>query len=137
MTEYITPDYYENDYRGAMPPDPADLSRYIKRASDTVDQVTGFKMYKEDFSTLPIVMQDLVKKATAAQVEFYVVQGGDADINAGTDNLQSVTVGSFSYSGSGSGGAEGNRDIQRVSPCALSFLAPTGLLYQGVHVHGG
>ncbi|MGM0816044.1 MAG: hypothetical protein ACQEUO_11000 [Bacillota bacterium] len=134
---YITPDYYNNDYMGAPAPTDKDLNRYIKRASDVIDQVTGYKLYGDKFDKLPDVIKDIVRKATAAQVEFYVVKGGDAALNAGENSMDSVSVGSFSYSG-GSGGSDGDsgRNFGRISPSALSFLSQTGLLYRGVFVRG-
>lgn len=134
---YITPDYYKNDYMGAAAPSDEDLNRYIKRASDIIDEVTNYRLYGNKFEEMPDIIKDIVRKATAAQVEFYVVKGGDSSVNAGTDDMTSVSVGSFSYSG-GSGGADSNsgRDAGRISPAALSLLSKTGLLYRGVFVRG-
>lgn len=136
---YITPEYYNNVYKGAAAPDSADLERYIERASDIIDQVTNFQLYGKDINGLPPFFRDLIMKATAAQVEFYVMKGGDAAVNAGTDDMNSVSVGSFSYStggGSSSNGGSSGARSARVSPSVLSFLEPTGLLYRGVSVHG-
>ncbi|MDA1477271.1 hypothetical protein PJ311_18440 [Bacillus sp. CLL-7-23] len=132
---YITLDYYNNDYKGTQAP-VDDIEKYIERASDVIDQVTGYKLYGKNLSNLPPLMQDLVKKATAAQVEFYVIKGGDASVNAGTDDLTSVSVGSFSYSEGTSSGGGSNRDEKRVSPSTLAFLKGTGLLYGGVCARG-
>ncbi|WP_077735636.1 hypothetical protein [Bacillus sonorensis] len=138
---YITPDYYNNTYKGTAAPSTADLERYIERASDVIDQVTGFKLYGGKFEELPEgFIKEMVMKATAAQVEFYVLKGGDAEVNAGEDNgMNSVSIGAFSYSNGSSGGDSGGsfgRDADRISPSALSFLTPTGLLYRGVFVRG-
>ncbi|MEC2212645.1 hypothetical protein P9G44_18365 [Bacillus paralicheniformis] len=135
---YITPDYYKNDYLGAPAPSDEELNRYIKRASDIIDEVTSYRLYGGKFDKIPDIIQDIVRKATAAQVEFYVVKGGAAEVDAGEgSNMDSVSVGSFSYSG-GSGGADSNsgRDAGRISPAALSLLSTTGLLYRGVFVRG-
>ena len=72
MVAYIDVEYYNNTYKGVDAGD--DLDRYIERASDLVDQVTGYKI--ADLSALHPRIQELVKKATAAQVEFYVLNGG-------------------------------------------------------------
>ncbi|MCY8867399.1 hypothetical protein MOE08_20325 [Bacillus spizizenii] len=135
---YITPDYYKDVYIGASAPSDEDLNRFIKRASDIIDQVTNFQLYGKDINKLPPLFRDLIMKATAAQVEFYVMKGGDAAVNAGTNDMNSVSVGSFSYStgGGSSSNAGSGTQSARLSPSALSFLAPTGLLYRGVSVHG-
>lgn len=136
---YITPDYYNNVYKGTKAPSETDLERYIERASDIIDQVTGFKLYGGKFEKLPDgFVKDMVKKATAAQVEFYVMKGGDASVNTGTDDAGSVTVGSFSYSKGGSSASSGSSgsSADRISPSVLDILAHTGLLYRGVCNHG-
>jgi hypothetical protein len=131
---YITPEYYENEYQGSQPADAADLQRFINRASDIVDQMTDYRLFgkedwKEGLSELQIA---LVEKATAAQVEFYVMNGGDAEVNAGTSDMQSVAIGSFSYSGGGQGEMKANR----ISPSATAFLLSSGLLYRGLATYG-
>ncbi|MEC1351691.1 head-tail connector protein [Bacillus licheniformis] len=137
---YITPDYYKNVYKGAQAPSDTDLERYIERASDVIDEVTEYKLYGGKFEALPEgFVKDLVRKATAAQVEFYVIKGGDAAVNAGeASGMNSVSVGSFSYSGGGSSNSSGasSRDAGRISPATLSILNETGLLYRGVFVRG-
>ena len=128
---YITLEYYTDIYRGADAGD--DLEKYIERASDLIDQLTGYKIM--DFENLPQFIKDQVMKATAAQVEYYVTQGGDEDVNAGNTDFARVAIGSFSYSVGGERGTStSNRDEQRVSPAALAYLEPTGLLYRGLGV---
>lgn len=129
---YITPEYYNNTYKGANAG--VELEKYIERATDLIDQVTGYEI--KDFDSLPDFIKNQVEKATAAQVEFYVMQGGDAALNAGANDLKTVGIGSFNYNvGSPDGqGGVGSKDSQRVSPSTLSFLKPTGLLYSGLDV---
>lgn len=125
--DYIDKDYYETEYMGedAGP----ELDKYIKRASDAIDQVTGYKI--KDFDSLAPFVQDQVKKATASQVEYYVIQDGDAEINAGMSDLGRVSIGSFSY---GSNSQSSGQEVSRISPNAISFLEPTGLLHRGLDV---
>lgn len=130
---YITPEYYTDEYKGANAED--ELERYIQRASDLIDQVTNYTLHGVEFERLAQFIQDQVKKATAAQVEFYVVQGGVEEVDAGTADAGQVRVGSFSYGGGASKGGAGSRGKSaRVSPTALGFLEPTGLLYRGLDV---
>jgi hypothetical protein len=127
---YITSQYYIDEYMGADAG--SELEKYIKRASDLIDQVTGYKI--KDFDSLPPFIQEQVKKATAAQVEFYVMQGGDEEVNAGTggNSMNDVWVGGFRYKVAGERGE--NKQTNRVSPAALAYLEPTGLLYMGLGV---
>ncbi|EGL83731.1 protein gp8 [Caldalkalibacillus thermarum TA2.A1] len=128
---YITSDYYINTYNGADAG--FELGKYIERASDLIDQVTGYKI--KDFDSLPPFVQEQVKKATAAQVEFYVMQGGDEAVNAGQNDLGRVGIGGFSYTRDTVHSATSeSKDANRVSPAALAYLEPTGLLYRGLDV---
>lgn len=127
---YITPEYYNDEYKGLNAGN--ELEKYIERASDLIDQVTNYKI--KDFESLHEFIQKQVKKATAAQVEFYVMQGGDAEVNAG-DDMSTVGIGSFNYSVVHYGrDGRVNPDTKRISPNALAYLRPTGLLYQGLGV---
>ncbi|MFB4164801.1 hypothetical protein ACE1TI_13465 [Alteribacillus sp. JSM 102045] len=130
---YIDPDYYKNDYKGAEITDTVELERFIERASDVIDQATNFVIVNQDFKSLAQFLQNQVKKATAAQVEFYVMQGGYEDVNAGTQAAGNVSIGAFSYGGS-AGEENASKQELRISPATLEHLKPTGLLYQGLDV---
>lgn len=133
MVAYIDAEYYNNEYKGVDAGD--DLDRYIERASDLVDQVTGYKI--ADLSALHPRIQELVKKATAAQVEFYVLNGGPEGVDGNDGNFNRVAIGSFEYQTARMGQqTPAGKQEHRVSPAALAYLEPTGLLYQGVRVYG-
>jgi len=135
MVAYIDAEYYNNTYKGVDAGD--ELDRYIERASDLVDQVTGYKI--ADLSALHPRIQELVKKATAAQVEFYVLNGGPEGVDGSTDgSFSQVSIGAFQYqSGRINQQIPAGKQEHRVAPAALAYLEPTGLLYQGVRVYGG
>ncbi|WP_077623837.1 hypothetical protein [Sediminibacillus massiliensis] len=129
---YIDITYYRDDFKGKEEPDDTTIERYIERASDVIDQVTRYSVANYGIDNLATFLQKQVKKATAAQVEFYVEKDGDSEVNAGTEgDLGNVKVGTFSYGG---GGSTGNKQADRISPSALSYLEPTGLLYAGLDV---
>jgi hypothetical protein len=125
---YITPDYYKNEYMGQDAGDQID--KYIERASDAIDIATNYVLKGVQFEQLAHFLQDQVKKAVAAQVEYYVVMGGDAEVNAGQSNVGNVQIGSFSY---GSRQSAAQKD-SFLSPNALNYLSATGLLYSGIGV---
>src|SRR5690554_6695906 len=135
MVAYMDAESYTNTYKGVDAGD--DLDRYIERASDLVDQVTGYKI--ADLSALHPRIQELVKKATAAQVEFYVLNGGPEGVDGSTDgSFSQVSIGAFQYqSGRINQQIPAGKQEHRVAPAALAYLEPTGLLYQGVRVYGG
>ena len=121
---YITKEYYRNTYYGVPESDDLTLDRYITRASDKIDIITRYKI--KDFNTLSLFIQNAVMKATAAQVEMYVVQGGPE--NQG--DAQSVKIGNFQYTE----GGKDNTTRKDVSDDAIDYLRMTGLLYAGLEV---
>ena len=128
---YITPEYYNETYQGVNAGD--ELEKYISRASDLIDQITGYKLKDKPFEEQPQFVKEQVEKATATQVEFYVIQGGDVEVNAGQNDIQNVGIGSLNYSISHDGrGGLGKTDSRRVSPNTISYLESTGLLYVGI-----
>ena len=72
-------------------------------------------------------VQDLVKKAVCAQIEYLDANGG-SDLDNGAE-IQSATLGKFNYSRST--GANGSTEQSRFSPRAERILWPTGLTYRG------
>ena len=106
----IDSDYYLTDYIGEDPDDLAELEKLICRASDDINAKTGWQI--TDLSEYALVSQTLVKKATAAQVEFYVLNGEKFN----DDGSNNVKIGKFSYGGSASAGS-----------AALSLCARAGM----------
>ncbi|RQW19897.1 hypothetical protein EH196_07050 [Bacillus sp. C1-1] len=127
---YIDHDYYSNNYKGqSIEADKFDI--YAERASDVIDQLTRYKLKTTHaFDRLAPFLQEQVMKATAAQVEFYELNGG-YDIALTGDDVTGVSVGKFSYGG-------GNRASGGENPAfarnLIDYLAPTGLLFSGVGV---
>lgn len=132
---YIDAEYYNNVYKGVDAGE--DFERYAERASDLIDQVTGYKI--ADLAALHPRIQELVKKATAAQVEFYALNGGPEGVDGSTDgSFSQVSIGAFQYqSGRINQQIPAGKQEHRLAPAALAYLEPTGLLYQGVRVYGG
>lgn len=122
---YIDRDYYEGVYKASsISYDVFDT--LVERASDTIDMVTSYKLHGVDLESEAPLIRDNVKKATAAQIEYMVSQGGEHSIHGVAPS--SVNIGNFSYQeGAGKG---------IVSPAVIAYLKPTGLLYSGLNVYG-
>jgi hypothetical protein len=118
---YIDYTYYTDVYKGVPIQDADTFSRLSERASEIIDQVTNYTI--QDIATLPMFVQDQVKKATAAQVEYFVYAG--EQVLHGDNGMTDVRLGNFSYSV----GAQ-----SAISPAVINYLRPTGLLYRGVTV---
>ncbi|MCT8138640.1 hypothetical protein H1D32_13350 [Anaerobacillus sp. CMMVII] len=131
MPTYIDNEYYRSEYMGVEIDDNNQLLRYIKRASDIIDQVTNYKI--KDFNELHPFIQEQVKKATAAQVEFFELEGGPEMATIG-NTLNNVSLGKFSY-GKGTVPSN-NQNSNIISTTVINYLKPTGLLYSGVATVG-
>lgn len=117
---YIDYTYYTDTYKG-VPIDADTFLRLSDRASDVIDQLTNYQI--GDITQYPEWMQTLIKKAVAAQVEYFVYAG--EQVTHGDVGFSDVRIGNFSYS-SGTQAA--------ISPAVINYLRPTGLLYRGVTV---
>lgn len=122
---YIDKIYYENEFMGKMLTDENELNRTFAKASEAIDILTGFKIQNDIDEYLPHIKNN-VKKATAMMAEHYILNGGYDEVNS--NNLQSVSVVSFSYS-------VDNSKVVEVPQNVYKVLFYTGLLYSGVHLH--
>ena len=123
---YVDYQYYCDVYMGE-PVEETDFPRLCLRASDMVEQLTVYNLSVSTFAKLPEQMQDFVKKAVCAQIE-YIDANGQSELYT-INGIQSAGLGKFSYT---TGGAMGDlTGGTRYAPLAVSYLAPTGLLYRG------
>jgi hypothetical protein len=117
---HISAAYYIDEYIGESAGD--QFPRYAARASDDIDLTVGEPLSIE---ALPEAQQRLVKKATAAQVEWYVINGDT--YNEATSGVESI--GSFSRS-------QGGPIKPPAALCsrARAYLEQTVLMFRGVEV---
>lgn len=106
-----------------------DFGYLSERASDVIDALTMYKIKAAGFNTLPLFVQEQVKKAVCAQTQILDELGGVAAVVG--DTGENVTVGKFSYS-------KPTQDKRKtisglpLSPLVEGLLFPTGLLYGGI-----
>lgn len=103
--------------------DDSEFNILLNRSEDIINSLTQ-DLQGIEFTSIPIALQNKVKKATAAQVETLYLQGGTESLVGG--NVSSTTIGKFSYSESN------NQNTMPISPMVFSYLRGTGLLYRGV-----
>ncbi len=125
---YITVEYYRNEYMGTPVADDTELLRLIRRASDAIDSITHYRIVNYGFSKFPPFIQTQIKKATAAQVEFYSVNGELAG-NVVEGGGAGFSIGNYSEQGQTS--AEPTV-AAKYALTVIDYLTPTGLLYSGV-----
>ena len=123
---YVDKGYYNDIFHGELV-DSADFPSLCERASELIEELTLYRLTPVTFLAMPEDVQELVKKAVCAQIEYLDANGG-ADLDNGA-GIQSATLGKFSYSGSA--GANGSTEQSRFSPRAEMILWATGLTYRG------
>ena len=125
---YIDYQFYTEEFKG-VPLSEDVFSSLVGRASDSIDQVTNYKIEAIGFDNLYPTFQQRVKKATAAQVEYLYVNGGPATMQS---TVTDVAIGKFSYDSL----AASKTPDKSISDAALAYLKGTGLLYRGVATCG-
>lgn len=124
--EYVTPEYYKDTFHGESV-DSTDFSALLHRASELVEEMTLYRLNPASFESMADGVQELVKNAVCAQIEYLDANGG-SDLDNGVD-LQSAGLGKFNYFVAS--GSSGSAQQSMYAPRAQRILMPTGLLYQG------
>lgn len=120
---YIDKDYYTDTYKGETVSD-TDFDKFNVRAQDIVDSLTGYQIPKIGFENFSDSVQELIKKAVCAQIEYFQVEGLEANITGLGQSSGSVSISDFSYSGQ----ASSSRQSGRAAPSCLMYLQGTNLL---------
>lgn len=123
---YVDEQYYNDTFCGE-PVDSTDFPSLCKRAGELIEELTLYRLTPTSFLAMPEDVQERVKMAVCAQIE-YLGANGSSDLDNGV-SIQSATLGKFSYSGSAA--ASGSTEQSRFSPRAERILWPTGLTYTG------
>lgn len=125
MTQpYVDETYYKEDYEGtAVEADK--FSRFSKRATELIDALTEYQIPKIGLDKFSESVQELIKKACCAQIEYYQVEGINVDISGTPKSALSYSIGDYSYSASG---GSTSRQSSRVAPSCLMYLEGTGFL---------
>lgn len=121
---YVDQTYYTDSYYGD---DLENFDKLESRASDLIDQMTGYKIQSLD--DLTPFQQTQVKKAVCAQIEYMAQAEG---LYHGQSQITSMKIGSFSYNEANGANESLTREQTRTSPAVIDYLMPTGLLYSGV-----
>ncbi len=125
---YIDKDYYDNDYQGIPMDNEEEFNRCVKRASDAIDELTGFSIVEDKL--IPFQL-NMVKKATAIMTEHFIMNGG-YESSKQSDGMTSVSIGPFSYSAGDSASSSNG-----VTSNVTAYLDSAGLMYRGIGVYHG
>lgn len=126
MAVYIDYQYYSTDYYGTAVT-AAEFPQYERRAEDIIDALTRYVIKSNGLSSFPALTQELVKKAVAAQIDYYGING--IDVASAGITSPGFTVGKVSVNGSTWTGKK-----SMVSPEASMYLEQTGLMNREVSV---
>lgn len=123
---YVDISYYIGTYKGE-PVDNADFPSLCMRAEELIEEMAMYRISPITVLAMPETVQERVKMAVCAQIEYLDANGG-SDMDNGAD-LQSAGLGKFNYTKSS--GVNGSTEQSMYAPRAIRLLAPTGLLYRG------
>ena len=103
------------------------------RAEDVVGAMAHWAVDETNISNLPLLHQNLYKKAICAQVDWFAINGLDS-VNESDEN--GFTVGKVTVHGS-SGGKSGGKMSGNISATAIMYLEQTGLMNPQVPTFDG
>lgn len=121
---YVDEAYYTDKFEGTPVSDDK-FSRISKRATEIVDALTEYQILKIGLDKFSEDVQELIKKACCAQIEYYQIEGIDVDVTGTPKSSLSYSIGDYSRSASG---GSTSRQAGRVAPSCQMFLEGTGLL---------
>ena len=121
---YVDEGYYCETFKGESV---SDFPLLRDRAEEIVEEMTMYRVTPVTMLAMPEDIQECIKKAVCAQIEYLDANGG-SEMDNGAD-LQSVGLGKFSYSKASGGDGSSSQSIY--APRAQRLLFPTGLLYRG------
>jgi hypothetical protein len=101
---------------------PSDANRLLERASDLIDYATYGKINISDTEQLAVA-----KKATCAQVEYWISVGENIDISG--YEFESISIGTFQMTKPDN---VGGSNQQALAPRTRRILFLAGMLYRGV-----
>ena len=112
---YVDEAYYNDTFHGE-PVNTTDFPSLCLRAEEIVEEMTRYRLTPTSYLTMPGDMQERVKKAVCAQIEYLDANGG-------------AGLGKFNYTRAA--GTNGSTGQSVYAPRAQRILFPTGLLYRG------
>lgn len=124
--------FYSTVY-GGMDADATSFPALCARAQDVIGAMTHWAVDDNNISKLPLLYQNLYKKAICAQVDWFAINGLDS-VNESDEN--GFTVGKVTVHGS-SGGKSGGKMSGNISATAIMYLEQTGLMNPQVPTFDG
>jgi hypothetical protein len=123
---YIDSVYYSNIFKGTVITE-GEFERLVELASDVIDSIVSVDMDETD------AQSDLVKKATAYEVEMLYLQGGISSAVGLADGVSvgAESLGGYSVSNTAQSGSQvimRTKDGIPVSSLTLSLLKKAGLM---------
>ena len=124
--------FYTTVY-GGTDADSASFPALCARATDVVGAMAHWAVDETNISKLPLLHQNLYKKAVCAQVDWFAVNGTDS-VNESDEN--GFTVGKVTIHGT-SGNKSGGKMSGNISALAIMYLEQTGLMNPQVPTFDG
>ena len=75
---YVTPEYYQNTYKGSLIPD-EELERALRQASRHIDSLTYNRIVGQGFSNLTPFQQEIIQEVICLQADFEYENADEID----------------------------------------------------------
>lgn len=129
---YVLEAYYTSTYFGVSAG--SDFSRFAARASDDITSACPMAAKDAteealDLTVLTVKQLALLKKATCAQIEWYVANGDEYNESQAVGGER---IGNFSRQSN----LTQRKGPAALSPRAMAFLEQSGLMFRGAEVFG-
>lgn len=91
MNQYVTQEYYFNEFGGTTLPD-AEISKYLKLAQEKIDDVTFNRIVGIGFDNLTDFQKECVSKAVCYQAEYYFENGTSSLSNVSSYEVLDISI---------------------------------------------
>ncbi|HEM1440037.1 hypothetical protein ORY89_06490 [Listeria monocytogenes] len=128
---YTTLEFYTNEYFGEHL-EQEEFSSLLKHAERKIDSLTFYRIRKNGIETFSEFIQHQIQLATCSQIEYFKEAGGTSEL--AVSKPDNVSIGRTSISDSNFASTATSLNSGLIGSDVRSYLAPTGLLYNGVGV---
>lgn len=90
MNQYITEEYYTNEFEGEIIPD--DIDKYLMLAQEKIDEVTKNRIVYIGFDKLTDFQKKCISRAICHQAEYYFTNGINSLSNVSSYSVLDISI---------------------------------------------
>lgn len=128
---YTTLEFYNDEYAGEHL-EQEEFAKLLKHAERKIDSVTFYRIRKSGIESFSEFIQQQIQLAICNQIEYFKEAGGTSEL--AVSKPDNVSIGRTSISDSNFASTATSLNSGLIGSDVRSYLAHTGLLYNGVGV---